>query len=87
MPRTHALAEEHWMKLPADAKVIGQAIKARLEGVEQEPLLPEMENVLRDLGEVTAGDLGKALGEQGEPDAPSSPAPQENAPGWRRRGH
>ena len=57
------------MKLPADAKVIGQGIKARLEGVEQEPLLPEMEDVLRDLGEVTVGDLGKALGDEPKTDA------------------
>ena len=57
------------MNLPADAKVIGQGIKARLESVEQEPLLPEMEEVLRDLGQVTVDDLGKALGEQAEPNA------------------
>ena len=57
------------MKLPADAKVIGQGIKARLEGVEQEPLLPEMEDVLRELGEVTGGDLGKALGDEPKTDA------------------
>ena len=69
MPRTDALAGEHSMKLSTDAKVIGQGIKARLEGVEQEPLIPEMEDVLRDLGQVTVGDLGKALGDQAEPDA------------------
>ena len=60
------------MNLPADAKVIGQGIKARLESVEQEPLLPEMDDVLRDLGRVPVGDLGKASGEQAEPNASES---------------
>ena len=57
------------MNLSADAKVIGQGIKARLESVEQAPLLPEMEDVLRDLSEITVGDLGKALGDEPKTDA------------------
>ncbi len=48
--------------LPADVKVIGNGIKQRLEGVEQEPLLPEMEDLLRDLGKEVVADLGEALG-------------------------
>ena len=49
------------MRLPADTKVIGQGIKERLGGVEQEPLPPEMEEVLRDLGEEVVGELGRSL--------------------------
>ena len=38
------------MRLPADTKLIGQGLKERLGGVEQEPLKPEMEDLLRKLG-------------------------------------
>ena len=46
------------MRLPADTKVIGQGIKACLEGVEQEPLRPEMEDLLRELDSVTCDAAG-----------------------------
>ena len=60
--RVQSLAEEMLILLPADVKVIGNGIKQRLEGVEQEPLLPEMEDLLRDLGKEVVADLGEALG-------------------------
>jgi hypothetical protein len=36
-----------------DTKVIGQSLKERLGGVEQEPLKPEMQDLLRELDKAT----------------------------------
>ena len=41
------------MRLPADTKVIGRGLRERLGGVEQEPLKPEMEDLLRKLDKAT----------------------------------
>jgi hypothetical protein len=45
--------KEMLMRLPAANKVIGQGLKERLGGVEQEPLKPEMEDLLRELDKAT----------------------------------
>jgi hypothetical protein len=57
------------MRISIETKTIGRGIKAHFEDVGQEPLLPEMQDLLRDLGEDAVGDLGKALGDQANPDA------------------
>jgi hypothetical protein len=41
------------MRLPADTREIERGLKERLQGVEQEPVRPDMEDLLLELDRVT----------------------------------